>query len=476
MLSNELVQLVDSIKSTRSEDGNIEIKAAQGGAPKIYDTLSSFSNKYGGGIIVFGIEEENYSICGVYDGADLQKKISESCLQMEPHVRAICTVASIDGKTVVSAEIPEIDISEKPCFYRGAGRIKGSYVRVGDSDTRMTEYEIYSYEAFRKQLKDDVRTISSARIVDIKTSYLTEYIRKLKIEKPRMVNLDETQILELQKITENQQPTLTGLMLFSEYPQAIFPKLCINAVVVPGEEMGDVSEDGARFIDNQSIDGTIPQMLAGAMNFVRRNMKSKTILDPNTGERRDETEYPVMAIREIIINALVHRDYSVHTEHAPIAIVMYSNRIEVENPGGLYGRLTLDNLGTVSGDTRNPYLNNALEILKDTENRFSGIPTIKKEMARAKLPPALFESAKGVFKVSLFNDKCADETCGKDLKNEILHFCETPKNREEIHRAFPSITKIYLFTTYVNPLVEEGKLKLGIPEKPKSKNQTYKKI
>ena len=69
------------------------------------------------------------------------------------------------------------------------------------------------------------------------------------------------------------------------------------------------------------------------------------------------------AVREAILNALVHRDYSLHTEGMPIQLIMYSNRIEITNPGGLYGRLTPDQLGNAPPDTRNPVLVTAMETL-----------------------------------------------------------------------------------------------------------------
>ena len=76
MLEFELVELINKISLTRSESNDLEIKAARDGCPKLFDTLSSFSNQYGGGTVVFGIDEQNdFEICGVYDPADLQKKI-----------------------------------------------------------------------------------------------------------------------------------------------------------------------------------------------------------------------------------------------------------------------------------------------------------------------------------------------------------------------------------------------------------------
>lgn len=79
-------------------------------------------------------------------------------------------------------------------------------------------------------------------------------------------------------------------------------------------------------------------MLEKAMSFLRRNMRKSIRIDQETGKRTDTWEYPVDALRETILNALVHRDYSVHRENMPIQITMFSDRIEIHNPGGLYGR------------------------------------------------------------------------------------------------------------------------------------------
>ena len=75
MLENELISLIQKIQTIRSETNNIEIKAANKGCPKVRDTLSSFSNQSGGGVIIFGVDEnDDFKICGVYDAADLMKK------------------------------------------------------------------------------------------------------------------------------------------------------------------------------------------------------------------------------------------------------------------------------------------------------------------------------------------------------------------------------------------------------------------
>lgn len=474
MLESELIKLIEDIQLKKTESNYIEVKSARNGCPKIFDTLSSFSNQQNGGTIIFGVDEnDDYNVCGVYDAADLQKKIMEQSLQMEPVVRPLCTVAVVDGKTVVSAEIQEMDNFQKPCFYKGAGRLRGSYVRVADGDRLMTEYEVYSYEAFKQNIHDELRTNDRAEMTDINTDEYQLYLLELKKNKPHLAKLEEKEINRLQGFVVDNKPTVAALMLFSVYPQAYFPQLCITAVSVPGKEMSATGSVGERFIDNKRIEGSITQMLNDALIFVRKNMKVKTIIDSETGMRNDRTEYPVIAVRELVLNALIHRDYSIHTESAPITITMYSDRMEIENPGGLYGRMTLDSLGFVSADTRNPYIAGALEIMGETENRYSGIPTIRSAMKNAGLPQPVFVNNRGVFKAILYNE-IVSEKGNSDLASRILDFCSVPRSRKELEEKFKEeITIAYLMSKHMKPLIAENKIALTKPESPKSKDQKY---
>ena len=478
MLTEELVALVKSAAARKCETKSIEFKKAASGTPKrLFDTLSSFSNQTGGGIIIFGVDQENdYEVCGVYDAQDVQVKVTEQANQMEPVVRPLFSVAEVDGKMVVSAEIAECDVNERPCYYRGAGKLRGSYTRVGDADLPMTEYEIYSYEAYRRKIQDERRAVPEGLASEIQDTMVQLFLSKARIEKPNLARLSDEDVLTLCGLYADNKPNLAGLLLFGLYPQASFPGFSITAVVVPGYEIGNISDDGARFLDNKRIEGTIPDMIEGAMAFAQRNMKARTIIDEN-GRRSDKSEYPIKAIREIILNALIHRDYSVHTESSPIRLMFFTDRMEMENPGGLYGRLTMDNLGKVGADTRNPAIAAALEILIDTENRFSGIPTIRKQMQEAGLPAPVFDSSRGVFRVTLYNDAVKDgvktEFVMGDLETKILEYCKTPRTRAELSDLLQVSSISYMMTRYINPLIDSGELKMTIPNKPQSRYQRY---
>ena len=475
MLEKKLDSIIRTVLEQKCENNHLEIKKAGAGCPRLFDTLSSFSNQKDGGIILFGIDEKkDFQVCGVYDAADLVKKISEQCLQMEPPVKALCTTTVFDGKTVVSAEIPEIDDFQKPCFYKGGGRLRGSFVRVGESDRQMTEYEVYTYEAFKKKIEDELRVVERASEKELRTDALKKYMLELREKKPAIASLSMERCLSLQGFVTDGHPTVTGLLMFGVYPQGFFPGLCITAVSVAGMEIGTVGESGTRFIDNKRIEGSIRQMRDEAVAFVMRNMKTSTTIDERTGNRIDRLEYPVVAIREIIINALVHRDYSIHTDNCPVTIKMFSDRIEVENPGGLYGRNRIETLGEFGADTRNPYLANALEVIGQTENRYSGVPTIKHAMEEAGLQPPKFESAYGVFRVTLYNAIVKKEEPLTPFQQRILDFCTRPRTRSELEEHFrDDVTIAYLMTKHIFPMVERGLLKLTIPDKPKSKNQQF---
>ena len=281
-------------------------------------------------------------------------------------------------------------------------------------------------------------------------------------------------IYELVSIKRNSEITLSATLLFSPYPQAYFPQLCITAIVVPGTELGETGVAGERFLDNQRIEGNIPDMLSGALQFVKRNMRTKTIINEKTGQREDRTDYPVTAIREAVINALVHRDYSIHTEGMPIQLIMFQDRLEIRNPGGIYGRMRVDQLGKVQPDTRNSVLASALEVMHITENRYSGIPTIRMEMDRYQLEQPEFVDERGSFIVRLYHKtKEKTEAIHTEEAMDLILFCRTPRTRKEICEYLGLSSVTYAIQKHVLPLVEAGQLKMSLPDKPKSPRQLY---
>ena len=478
MLTQELVQLASMIMRLKAEGQTIEVKAANKGCPqRLYDTLSSFSNQDTGGTIVFGIDEkQDFAPVGVYDLQDLQKNVTEQCNQMEPPVRALFTVAEVEGVSICSAEIPSVDFSERPCYYKGRGRTKGSYIRVGDADLPMTDYELYSFEAFRKHLHDDERPIERAFMSTLDAAQIQNYLLQKKLERPGFAQLPEDQALEMLNVTRSGTPTLAAVMNFCVYPQGYLPQLAITAVVVPGTEIGEHDGIESRFLDNKRIEGTIKTMVDEAITFCKRNMRVQTIIDPETGKRRDRTEYPIEAIREAVLNALIHRDYSHLTEGTPVQINFFSDRLEIHSPGSLYGRMTVEQLGHARPDLRNPALAVMTEVLVGAENRYSGIPTIRREMSAHNLPEPVFENRRNEFVVTLYNQVQEKPDQPSDPARTLLDFCKEPRSRKEIAAFLGLKTASYATERYIRPMLEQGVLEMTIPDKPKSTRQKYKTV
>ena len=471
----ELKELIDKILTLKTETENIEFKKANNDIPEnLYDTFSSFSNTKGG-IIIFGIDEKSgYKVTGINcSNPDIfQKKITEQTLKMEPNVRPSITFCHYDNKLVASVEVPELDAFSKPCYYIGKGKMKGSYIRVGDADLPMSEYEIYSYDAFKYKFEDELRIKERVDYSNINEISLNAFVNDITSLKPNLLNVDKNTILKMNGIIDkNNMPTLCGILNFGKYPQFFSPNLDIVCVQCAGKEYGIEDSNDVRFINNKRIDGTIEEMLKQALSFVAFNTKQSTRIN-QFGQREDISEYPMKAIREIILNALIHRDYSIHTENDPIRLTIFEDRIEVTNPGGLYGRLTLDDLGKTRSDIRNPFIASILEILKVTENRYSGIPTIYTECKKMGLMDPKFENDRGNFKVTIYNSK-KDEIINDDFKENIKEYCKTPRSKESIakHFGFDEKHPSYFIKSYILPLIEEGVLGYTLPNKPKSKNQ-----
>ncbi len=487
MVERELKDLIAQVRERGCEWQTMEVKRAQFGCPeRLYDTLSSFSNQDSGGVFLFGLDEkDDFKKTGAYDAQDLQKKIVEYCEQMTPVVRPVFTVYDENGMVFVSAEIPPVDVADRPCFKTAMGRLKGSFIRVGDADKQMSEYEVYSYEAYRKKYRDDIRTVELATEEDLDTEKIDAYLNKKRSARSNLAALSRERQMTMAGILREGKITISAILLFGVYPQASFPQLSIIATCVPGTAMGELDPAGNRFTDSKRIEGTLPEMLDGALAFVRTNMRVATRIDPKTGERSDQPQYPMDAVREAVLNALVHRDYSFHTEGKPIQLLMFSDRMEIINPGGLYGRLTLDQLGQAQPDTRNPVLVTAMELLGETENRYSGIPTIRAAMKAHSLPAPVFQNRQGTFTVVLYNghnqadavpettEPAALHTVTAADPKHLLDFCQQPRSRAEILAHIGITSEQYAIATYLLPLVEAGLIRRTIPDRPRSRKQQY---
>lgn len=196
---------------------------------------------------------------------------------------------------------------------------------------------------------------------------------------------------------------MAGLLCLGEYPQEFFPQLFVSFVVLPGVRMGEVSPDGRRFLDNETITGPIPSMVADVVAMAIRNMRAGAIV---TGiGREDRYDYPLDVIRELVVNALMHRDYSPDARGAQVQVELYPDRLVVASAGGLFGPITVADLGSAEhrSTSRNQTLASLLAEIelpgsRDEmlcENRGSGLLSVMTELRRSGMSPPEFDVAPG---------------------------------------------------------------------------------
>ena len=406
MTREELLELIAEVHQHQSELDDVEVKSARGGTPKrLFEPFSAFANRTGGGVVLFGLDENrNFEAVGVNNADRLQRDISDlASNEMAPPLRSEFTVENIDGKTLVAVEVAELPADQKPCYYKPAGLQKGSYIRVGNTNRQMTDYEIFGYVSTRTQPTFDEEPIHDGNIEDLDRGKIEGYLANLRRTRPQATYLNqpfEEVLKQLRIIGEVDgilRPTLAGLLLFAKYPQAFEPQLVITFLQYYGTTEIEKTPRGERFLDNRKFEGTIPEMIEGAVNHVLASIRKSSLIEGLY--RRDIPEYPEEAVREAVVNAVAHRDYSHFVRGSYVQIRLFADRLEVQSPGGLYGNVTEETLENEQS-TRNRVLMRLMEDLHLVENRGSGIRTMITAMRNANLEPPRFQDKRSSFWVT----------------------------------------------------------------------------
>ncbi|MFZ3207444.1 MAG: ATP-binding protein [Geobacteraceae bacterium] len=409
MTREELQQLITEVQQSQCELADIEVKSAHSGTPqRLYEPFSAFANRTEGGAILFGLDESrNFEMVGVGNAHRLQEEISHlAWTDMEPQIRPEFTVEIFDGKTVVALEVSPVPADKRPCHYKTAGLQKGSYIRVGNTNRLMTDYEIFGYVSAQSQPTFDEELIMEATLANLDSGKLNLFLERIKKDRPKAAYLKQPfeQVLTNLKIVRpyngTLRPTLAGLLAFGSYPQTFESQLVITFLHYFGTTETEKTPRGERFLDNRKFEGPIPEMVEDAANHVMASIRKGSLIEGLY--RRDIPEYPEEAIREAIVNAVAHRDYSNFARGSYIQIRLFSDRMEIQSPGGLYGTVTLETLEEEQS-TRNRTLVRLLEDLHLVENRGSGIKAMLGAMRSANLEPPRFNDRRTSFLVTLRN-------------------------------------------------------------------------
>jgi ATP-dependent DNA helicase RecG len=394
-----------------------EVPADAAARKELAKIMVSFANS-GDGVIFVGVEKNSHSITGLNAKCDLDKEIK-----------------AID-KTYCSPSVnPEVSVEEADKARLGTIRIRrGSqrpYCVEGDCYIRAdkqvfvanhSELEaMYSKRNIFKKEGSDSWLVKQASYRDLDELKIDEYLNSIGIKPEAGQNKLREKVLKDKGIVvadgEQLIPTAAALLVFGKSPQYFLISSSIRLVKFQGKNIGSV------IVDQKEVGGTIPQMIEGAWQFLFRHINTGSTVEDL--KREDFAQYPQVALREAVTNAIVHRDYSI--EGSQVRIFMFDDRIEIYTPGGLADGITTSNM-EYTQYSRNKIITEILiHTGKYIEKLGTGIRRIKLTVKQSGLRDPIFFDSGADFILTLFGSR---ERLRREDKKEL-----TPKARIAIGEA-----------------------------------------
>ena len=342
-------------------------------------SVSAFANSHGGHIL-FGVTDDTHDAVGLKDPQADASRIAElisSRISPAPRYE-LSTFPSDDGKGLCI----KLVIHNGPSYpyYYAVDRAREAYVRHGDRSELASDYELNNL--ILKGINKTYDSMPSSRkYSDVSFTLLNATYRK--------ENGDELvlpkDLISMGMLTEEEQVTNAGLLLCD---QGYLPQSRIVCTRWKGQEKGSV--EGDALDDKEFRESSLISLLGDAESFIRNNSKSPWTI---RGMRREEkSDYPFKAVREVLVNAMIHRDYQiVGTE---IHVDMFDDRLEITSPGGMLsgGRIQEMDLRRVPSMRRNEVISDMFGRLHYMDRRGSGIGRILNAYAEFVQKPEFFSN------------------------------------------------------------------------------------
>lgn len=488
MRETPLVAILERLRTKGSDDADFEAKKCAGGLSKdVWESVSAFANTSGGTLLLGVSEEDGFapvsgfqanSVCdqfvtGMGDGGTIGLLVNPPEYQIN---RVICGDA-----VVLAIHIDELDVSQKPCYIRDRGVQSGSYKRIDDKDVRLSASELYSIQMASVVDASDREPVEGATASDLDKSLCEAVFARALVLAPRAMRGADGMEERLKRLnfTDSEGNVIrAGLLVAGVYPQQFFPRLVVDVAVHVGvtkAAAGDV-----RFRDRAVCEGTLGEMIEDAARAVAKNLRRSSTVS-GMG-RRDELELPEVVLREAITNAVVHRSYSARFDGEAVSVDVYDDRVEITNPGGLWGK-SWDDLADGRSCCRNATLMRLMSLVTlpsgagaPAEGNGTGILLMMREMAERGLRPPEFRRALDHFKVVLWRP---NEEGGR---TEAVRRGAAAVERVLAERGEMSIAEIVRDSGLslsqarrrVNDLIAEGRVEATAP--PTSRKRKYRLV
>ena len=400
--------VVAEVRRLSGDTVDIEVKAAVGGLPEsVTASLCALANLPGGGWLLLGLDKRlGFTPVALSDPHVLRQGLVGKARACEPPVVLSFVDAEVDGLSIVAARVRECDASAKPCRVAST---RQAWVRGWDGDYLMSALEQQAFLAQRRQPTFDRQPALGATRGDLDERLVSLWTEAAREQDPYGLGrfVGEELLRRAGILTADNLPTVAGLLALGVHPQQFFPRFVIN--------LAAHTDPSVRAQHVTTLTGPIPVMLDSALAWAREALPRAVAADTD-GALRDRWQYPLEAFRELIANALVHRDLDTWSDSVAIEVRRLTDRLVISNPGGLYG-ISVDRLGHEAvTSARNARL---LEICKYArsedgarvvETLATGIPRVIAALAESGLPAPQFQDAGIRFTVILRSTDATPQT------------------------------------------------------------------
>ena len=469
---------LDIIKQLTAEKENekVEFKETTGQLERGMETLCAFLNGEGG-TVLFGVTDKGKII-----GQDLSDKtkreIAEAINRLEPTAAVQISYVPLQDseKKVITFHVEDARLN-RPFCYKGR-----AYMRVESVTTTMPQSRYNELLIQREEIRHGWETYPNTdlKLTDLDETEIRKTVR-LGVEcgrLPETTGSDISTILEKLEVLENGVLKNAAAVLFAKKKLAPYPQNLLRLARFKGT-------DKTVFIDNQRVHGNLFQLLDAAMSFIFKHLSLSGTTD--TLEREEHLEIPYKAIREAVINALCHRSY--RDAGGSVAIAIYDDRVEIENPGSFPSGWDMKRIKSEHGSKpRNPLIADTLYIRKVLESWGRGINLMIEECQKSGLPEPEYQIAVDEVKL-IFRHKVTGQEAGQvtgqvtgqeagQVTGQVMLLVSALGNDvlslKEIMERLSLKGRDNFLTTYLNPALKEGLIEQTHPENPKHRNQKYR--
>lgn len=369
---------------SRPEGKTLEFKRDLSSPEGPLKAIIAFANTSGGTLLI-----------GVEDGANGVKGISDVLREEERLANLIADnisprlVPSIEVMPWRKTHVLGVEVypsSSRPHYLNRLGLEEGVFVRVGSTNRRADPFLIEEMRRYNQVASFDEQPIPELNSEAIDFRVASEFFKPI-----RKLARHELQTLKIVTSYQGRTvPTIGGILLFGPDRLVHYPDAWIQAGRFAGS-------DRRRIIDSTEIRSYLPGVAAEVIAFLQKHMTREAVIGPV--KRTDLWTYPVVAVREAIVNAIVHADYS--QRGAPIRVALFDDRLEIENPGLLPFGLTIEDIQRGISKLRNRVLGRVFQELGLIEQWGSGIQRMTAACQDRGLGVPRFEEIGTHFRVTL---------------------------------------------------------------------------